>query len=360
MTKVIIVSTVGIIYDGITSVILSYLKSMDLSELKVYVVATGKVEQNIRKQIEELGCLIVQLPNRRNETKAYALALAKYIRREKIQVIHAHGNSGTLAIEMVAGWLGGCKKRIAHSHNTKCEQIKADKLLRPIFNIFYTDALACGNEAGQWLFGNKPFTVLKNGRDTELFSYDSAIRNKVRNKYGIKDEIVIGHVGGMFKQKNHKFLIEIYREVIRKEPNAKCFMIGDGPLKNEIESYAAHLKENVFFVGTTDKVNDYLQAMDGMVLPSLFEGLPLVVIEWQINGLPCVLADTITKECAATETVYFMPLKASAGEWAEKILEMSKKSNRIEDSKNGVERIRLAGYDIKDSTIILNDIYLCR
>ena len=114
--KVIIVSTVGLIYDGITSVILSYLQAMNLSKLDIYVVSTMKCEQSIKKSILDLGCHIVELPSRKTETLKYAVQLTKFIRLHKIEVIHAHGNSATLTVEMLAGLLGGCKKRIAHGH----------------------------------------------------------------------------------------------------------------------------------------------------------------------------------------------------------------------------------------------------
>ena len=351
------ISTVGLIYDGITSVILSYLQAMDLTELDIYVVATIKVEPSIKEKMEQLGCHVVDLPSRRGDTLKYFSSLVSLIRKNKIKVMHAHGNSGTLAIEMLAGWLGGCKKRIAHSHNTRCNQVKADKLLRPIFNLFYTDALACGDAAGKWLFGNKPFTVIKNGRNVKLFEFDLNMRKIMRSKYKIANEIAIGHVGGFFEQKNHRFLLKIYKAILEIEPTAKLFMIGDGPLKAEIEEEAKDISEHLIFVGTTDRVPDYLHAMDGMILPSLFEGLPLVAVEWQINGLPCIFADTITKECAFTDTVKFMSLDESAETWAVEIIKMAKANKRNESAAVAIQKVKLAGFDIKDSANILKRIY---
>ena len=234
MKKIIIVSTVGLIYDGITSVITSYLEAMNREDLKIYVVSTIMSESKIEKKIEELGCEIVQLPSRRKSPIVYFFSLAHFIRKNNIDVIHAHGNSATLSIELLAGFLGGCKRRIAHSHNTRCDQVRADKMLRPLFNLLYTDALACGNEAGLWLFGNRKFKVLKNGRNVKKYSFSLEKRNEMRKRLDISDCIAIGHVGGFFEQKNHKFLIKIFREVLNRKPNAKLFLIGDGPLKDEI------------------------------------------------------------------------------------------------------------------------------
>lgn len=355
--KVLIISTVGLIYDGITSVIQSYLKAMDLSGLKIYVSGTIQVEAKIKKQIEGLGCVVIDLPNRRKETLAYVLALTDFIKKNRIDVVHAHGNSGTLAIEMCAAWIGGCKKRIVHSHNTKCDQIRADRILRPLMNLLYTDALACGNDAGKWLFKDRAFYVLKNGRDIGEFSFDQTKRDTIRKQHGIGNEIVIGHVGGFFEQKNHSFLVKIYRAIKEIDPNVKFFMIGDGPLRKEIEEESSDL--NVIFTGAIDCVSDYLNAMDVMVLPSLFEGVPLVVLEWQINGLPSILADTISRECAVTNSVKFMSLNTHPKEWAEKILE-NRKNDRLPNAQTAIQKITSTGFDIKDSAKFLRQLYMMR
>lgn len=359
-TKVLIVSTVGLIYDGITSVILSYLQAMERSDLDIYVAATIKTESSIRDKIEKLDCQVVDFPSRCSETMPYFISLTSFIKKNQIHIIHAHGNSGTLAIEMMVGWLGGCKKRIAHSHNTKCDQVKADKMLRPIFNLFYTDAMACGEAAGKWLFKERPFTILQNGRNVDLFSFNASIRKSMRDELQIKDELVIGHVGGFFEQKNHMFLVKIYKEILKQEPSAKLFMIGDGPLKKEIEAEATDILNQLVFTGTTSRVPDYLQALDGMLLPSLFEGLPLVAVEWQINGLPCIFSDAITKECVFTDTVQFLPLDTDPLSWATNIIEMVKRNKRKENSNAAVKRAREVGFDIEDGAKKLRAIYLDR
>lgn len=356
--RVLIISTVGLIYDGITSVITSYLQAMDLSNLDVYVISTIKAEKNILKKIENLGCHIVELPSRRSETLSYFWRLISFIQKNQIDVVHAHGNSGTLAIEMTAAWLAGCKKRIAHSHNTRCDQVKADKVLRPIFNIFYTSGLACGEDAGRWLFRDKPFKVLKNGRDVKTYSYNEEVRVKMRKKYDLENRLVIGHVGGFYPQKNHNFLCEIYREIVKTNPEARLFMIGDGPLLTDVEQKCSDIRNNVIFTGNVDNVPDLLQAMDGMLLPSVFEGLPLVAIEWQINGLPCILSDNITKECALTNNVHFLSLTDSPKKWAEKIIKASINNNRAKSSIISVKQVRNAGFDIVDNARQLRMIYM--
>lgn len=354
--KIAIISTVGLIYDGITSVITSYLELMNKKGLEIYVISTIKSEPKIEKKLEKNACKIVYMPSRKDETIRYFITLIKFIRKNKIDVIHAHGNSGTLAIELLAAWLGGCKKRIAHSHNTRCNQVNADKLLRPLFNILYTDALACGDDAGKWLYGNKSFEILTNGRNIDTYRFDNEKRKKIRSVYGIDDEIVIGHVGGFFPQKNHLFLIDIYKELRRIIPKCKLFCIGDGPLKTEIEKLSEDL--NIIFTGTIDNVPEYLNAMDGMLLPSVFEGLPLVAIEWQINGLPCIISDSITKECMLTNNIKFESITSSPAVWAEEIIKMIKLNNRLLASDVAYKSILKSNYNLKNNVDRLRQIYM--
>lgn len=354
--KILIISTVGLIYDGITSVIVSYLEAMDLSEMEIFVAGTVEVKESFRKRIEKLNCKVIDFPNRKKNPLAYIIELTKFIKNNGIDVVHAHGNSGTLAIEMLAAWIGGCEKRIAHSHNTQCNQKKADRFLRPLFNVLYTDALACGTAAGHWLFPRRKFTVMTNGRNIDEYKFDSSKRKQMRDREGLKDEIVIGHVGGFFEQKNHKFLVEVYKEIKKNEPNTKFYMIGDGPLKKEIENLCVGL--DVVFTGSIDNISDYLNMMDGVIFPSFFEGLPLVVIEWQINGLPCVISDVITQECKLTDTVELKSIKDSPQKWAIQILKMVQEKNRLTDARIGAEIIMRSEFNIVKSAQYLRQIYL--
>ena len=358
MNKVVIISTVGLIYDGITSVIISYLEAMDKTALEIYVINTIKAEPKILDKITNLGCKVIDLPSRKTETLSYFLKLTDFIKKNRIRIVHAHGNSATLTIELLAGYLGGAKKRIAHSHNTKCNQIYADKLLRPFFYKLCTDSIACGNEAGRWLFKDKSFIVLKNGRNINKYAFSHIKREVIRDMYSLEDSFVLGHVGGFFEQKNHQYVIRIFRVFLKMYPKSKLFLIGDGPLKDEILNGVSDIKDNVIFTGAIENVEDYLNACDGMLLPSLFEGLPLVAIEWQINGLPALLSDTITKDCKLTPNVKFDSIEQSPKIWADDIVKMINENDREESSEISKKMIRETGFDIEDNAKTLRSIYL--
>jgi glycosyltransferase involved in cell wall biosynthesis len=357
--NVMMISTVGIIYDGITSVILSYVELLKKNDVNFYVISTIKEEKSIIEKFEDDGCKIIRLPSRKENTMSYFHSLIKVIRKYRIDVVHAHGNSATLSIELLAAKIGGCKRRISHSHNTKCSQKKIDKILRPLFYTLYTDAVACGEEAGKWLYGGRKFIVLKNGRDLSAFRFSEEKRVDVRKRLAIDEKtIVFGHVGGFVDQKNHEFLIRVYKEIIDMIPNALCFCIGDGELRHKIEEivHGYGLSDRIIFTGNTDKVGDFLQAMDVMLLPSLFEGFPLVTIEWQASGLPCLLSDTITKECKIVDNVYYLSINENPKKWADLAIN-SLTDNRGVDSERACYLIRKAGFDINDNSIELLKLY---
>lgn len=353
--KVLIISTVGLIYDGITNVIMTYLEAMHCEGLDIYVAGTIEVTPAFRRKIEDLGGTVIDFPNRKTETIKYFTTLIKFIKKNNIEIVHAHGNSATLAIEMLAAWLGRAKKRISHCHNTKCNHIYADKVLRPIFYLFYTDAMACSKEAGKWLYGNKRFTVLTNGRNVQKYSFELEARNRVRLENAMGNRLAIGHVGGFFKQKNHGFLVDIYKEIKKLRPDVILFMIGDGPLKPEIEKLCEGME--VKFTGSIENVTDYLNALDGMVLPSLYEGLPLAVLEWQINGLSCVISDAVTRECRLTNLAVFMSLDKPPGQWAREIVKNAEANNRSQNAREAYTVAINSKFNILESAKELEKIY---
>lgn len=357
--SILIISTGGLIYDGITNVIVSYLEAMNLKGMTVYVAGPLKIEPEIREKITNLGCRVIDLPKRKQHTFLYFIELIKFIRKNKIKVIHAHGNSATLAIEMIAGMLGGCKKRIAHSHNTNCEQVRADHLLRPIFYKVYTNAMACGKDAGEWLFEKRPFKIIRNGRNIERYRFDEEKRIELREEKKLSDNIVIGHVGGFVEQKNHKFILEIFQNVRKINPNSKFFLVGDGYLRKEIERTAKSmgLYDYITFTGNIKNVEDILQVMDGMVLPSFFEGVPLVTIEWQISGLPMIISDKVSDECICTDLVKKLSLNDSPMIWAEHIVSMVENNDRKKSSKQAECLIKKKGFDIRTNALELKKIY---
>ena len=357
--KVLQIPTGGLFSDGILSCIVEYMTAMDKSGMDIQVLATNNPEKSVVEKVENSGCRVVSIPYRKKNIVKYFFALYRYILKEKIDVVHVHGSSAIMSVELVAARLAGCKVRIAHSHNTTCENQKADKILRPVFNRNYTTAFACGQDAGRWMFGKRKFTIIPNGRNLKKYEYDTKKRTEYRNKLGIpSDALVIGHVGRFNRQKNHEYLLRVFSEFYKKNRNSYLVLVGTGEKVGEIKNLVKELEleNNVIFTGVIENVSDYLSAFDIMLLPSLYEGLPLVVIEWQIAGLPCVVSDTVTKECAITSLVKFESIRKKPDTWAYDIRNLNLQDRN--DSKEAVlNDIKMAGYDIKSGAEKLKKLY---
>ena len=359
--KVLLINSVPTDKNGITNVMFNYLRGMNTEGMTIDFLSINEPEQMYEKSVEDKGGKLYVLP-RMNGTFAYWKRLRKLIKNNKYDAVHVHGNSHTLAIELSAAWAAGCKVRIVHSHNTTCKYVKVHRLLTIPFNLLYTHGLACGEEAGKWMFGEKPFTVLNNGVDTKKYAFHPSVRDAIRQKNNWEGCKVIGHVGSMIEVKNHKFILDVFQEIYNRNHSVRLLLIGDGRLRPEIEAFIADqgLQKVVTMTGNINNVDEYLNAMDLVLMPSLYEGLPLTLIEQQTNGLKCVVADTITREADKTNSLSFLSLDAPISTWADTILEILKnhEGNRFNRSYFNIEKIADCGYSIQEEARKLNAFYL--
>ena len=351
-------NTVPMIYDGIGMTILNYVSNFDRSDMVVDFAVINHLDDKMRRQIEGLGSRVYELTERNTSQLKYVKALAKVVENGKYNIVHIHCNSCTAAVDLLGAKLGGAKMLCPHSHNTKCVHTGAHKLLRPLFNLLYTDGFACGELAGQWLYTRHKFMVLKNATNTEKYKYNEKERERIRAKYHLQGKVAIGHVAHFTYHKNHPFLMDVFAEVVKKHPEYMLFLIGDGKYRKDIEAQVKQLgiEASVIFVGTTLEVPAYLSAMDMMVLPSLWEGLPNVVIEWQVAGLPTLVADTVTTDCKLTDSVRFLPLDKES--WADAVLDTKVDIDRKVQSEKNIKEIVAAGFSIKEQAAKLKQYYI--
>lgn len=338
---------------------MNYFRNMDRNKVKIDFIAPD-VDENIKKEIEEGKGHVYLIEGRKRNTFTYMKKLIQLIKKEQYDIVQAHGSSAILCLEMIAAKKAGCKIRIAHSRNTKANHKIADKLLRPIFYRTYTHGFACGEEAGKWLFGNRKFEIINNGKNVEEYQFDYKIRKEMREKNGLDNKIVIGHVGNFNEQKNHNYLIDIFYELTKDNSDKyKLILLGNGRLKKDIEGKVKNLnlEDQVLFVGKTTEVGKWLQAMDIMVFPSKFEGFPNVLVEWQIAGLPCLISDKITDKVKLTNLVQFESIEKEAKKWAIRIKNM-KLENREANKKMLLTQIKEKGFDIKENAKKLEEIYM--
>lgn len=282
------------------------------------------------------------------------------------KAIVLNSNSITYVFPIFIARFFGIPMRIMHSHNSGFEQrIGFAKKVIMKMNRFLlkwgaTDYFACSQLAGKWMFGEKtPFTVIPNAIDCSKFCFDSEIRNETRKSLNIEDKFVVGHVGRFTYQKNHGFLIDVFNEIHKINPKAVLLLIGDAvgnmsyyeKAKQKVQQYG--LTGCVQFLGMRNDVPLLMQAMDCFILPSRFEGLPVVGIEAQAAGLPCFFSDTITREVGLTELAHFVSLKDSSEDWAKKIT-VAHAVNR----KEAVNQVKAAGYEIESVAQKVQDFYL--
>ena len=359
--KILLINTVPTEKNGITNVILNYLQGMNTDDIILDYLSLNIPDEMYVRVVESKGGKLYVLP-RLKGTLFYWNELRKLIKNNRYDAVHIHGNSHTLVLELSASWAAGCKVRIVHSHNTTCKHIMIHKLMTIPFNMLYTHGLACGEDAGKWMFGNNPFSVVNNGVDTKKYVFNLDVRDSIRSTNGWKECNVIGHVGSMIEAKNHSFILDIFRDLYNHNHSYRLLLIGDGNLRSTLEKKVSEygLNDVVTMTGNIDNVSDYLNAMDLVLMPSLFEGLPLTLIEQQANGLRCVVADTITKEADKTGNLSFISLNKPSSSWVDCILATQKDSDgeRQCRSSKSVSQIIDCGYSIVGETQKLKDYYL--
>ena len=313
---------------GVEAVIMNYYRNIDRSKVQFDFIVDGDSKFIPRDEIESLGGRIYIVPPYQKIGK-YISALVKLFKENNYQIVHS--NINTLSVfPLFAAKKAGVPVRIAHNHSTAAKgETKKNILkyiLRPFSKVFATHYAACSEYAGEWLFGKKAMesgkvTIFNNAIDLNKFKFDKNVRNEVRKKLGIEDKFVIGHVGRLCFQKNQEFLIDVFEEVHRRNPNTVLLLIGDGEDREKIENRIKDM-HGVFLLGNRNDVNRLYQAMDVFVLPSKYEGLPVVGVEAQTSGLPCVLSDKMTAETKMTDNVTFLSTDDSTKEWVEAIDDM--------------------------------------
>lgn len=353
-TRILVVPTTPLGYEGITNVIFNYYKYLDKSRFQFdFAISSGSMEW-VQEKIISYGGKIYNLPSRNRNPLRYLLKLRKILLENQYRIVHVHGNSGTMALDIYAAKLANVPIRIAHSHNSTNKYKTIHKLLKPLLNKNLTHAIACSDIAGKWAF-TKEYSVLNNGIELEKFKYDPKTRVEYRHKLGLEGCFVIGHIGHMTYQKNHEFLIDIFYNIYKLNPNARLLLVGDGKNRLDIERKVEELSLTnvVTLMGRRNDVNSILQAIDVFVLPSRYEGLGIVNIEAQASGLKCVVADTVPPEAKASENIEFLSLNAPMKVWVKSILKYSKGYNR----RDLTEVIRNNGFDIRNVIKELESIY---
>lgn len=344
---------------GIENFVVNLYRNIDRTVLQfdflIYDKPNGK---NFYEEVEKLGAKIYYVPSKKDGFKKNFEAIKTVVKQNGYQIVWKHTDNCFAGLDVLAAKAGGAERLILHSHSTNCSGLQKvlHYVCRPIVNGVATDRFACGEEAGQWLFGRKKFVPIANGINVMRYRFCSETRVAYRQNLKVEDKLVVGNIGRFGPEKNHTFMIDIFKEICSRKDNAVLLLIGEGEQQGSIREKVAKLglDDKVLFLNTRMDVPEIMQAMDVFCMPSLYEGLPVVLIEAQAAGLPCVVSDVITREVDVTGNLRFIGLNESVQTWGDVIEHIPD----IDRAKMA-ERVKKAGYDARDIALEIQQILEC-
>lgn len=344
---------------GIESFLFNVLTRIDLNELQVDLVTASLGKSIFTEPLQKLGIQFFELSGSQKSVLKNQRCFVSLLKERRWDVLHLNIFHGLSLSYLYLAEQAGVPIRIAHSHNTALRK----SLTRPLklaihtwakerFTQYATDLWACSKDAAEFLFSKKAleqksFRFIPNGIDICRFRFNPAVRKDIRTDLGLEDKFVVGNVGRLCYQKNQGLLLEIFAEILKRNPNSRLLLVGEGGDKPLLLQRARGLgiAGKVIFYGVTLHTEQLLWAMDVFVLPSRFEGLPVTGVEAQTAGLPCFFSDAVTRECGILDTARFLPITDSPAQWADTILIGATAKNRPAAAFS----VQRAGFNICDT-----------
>lgn len=349
---------------GVESFIINYYRHIDKNKFQIDFINMYD-EIAYENEIKALGGNIYRIPFfKTNPIKNYG-AIDKILKENKYDIIHVNMLSLAYLTPLIIGKKNGVKCRIAHSHNGLTPPGIVRNLLHKVnkkrIHLYANTYFACSKLAGAWMFGESnikknDISIINNAVDITAYKFDLNKRREMREQLGLEGKLVIGHVGRFSYQKNHDFLIEIFYEIQKINKNSCLVLVGTGELLDEVKNKVSKLgiEDKVKFLGVRKDVNEIMQAMDKFIMPSRFEGLPLVGIEAQASGLSCYFSSNITKELLVTSNATIISAEKEANYWAKMILQ----EKSVKDRTQTIQELIFRGYEIKKETKALEKHYV--
>lgn len=341
-------------FGGVEAVLLNYLGHFKNKEnYDIHIVTQDINDPDCIKLFESLGYTVDILTHKRKSIAKNVRETYRLLKKEKFKVVHSHMTLTNFYVLFMAG-TAGAKLRISHSHNAFTTESKLKKIvwlaLKKLNQMSANVWMACGHDAAVFLYGKKAVEqqkvyIVNNAIDLKSFAFNPTVRLNIRKEYGIGNAFCVGHVGRFMEQKNHAFLLKIIAEILKLRSDAKLLLVGSGELEEKMKEEARLLAidNSVIFTGNVRNSNDFYQAMDVFVLPSLYEGLPVVSIEAQTADLPCYISDRVDARCILTNNVHLMSIDKSPKIWAEEIIKCEGKArgtgilNKIKDKHYSID-----------------------
>ncbi len=348
--RILHINSTIVVNSGVMSVLMNYYRHINRDIIQfdfLYFNVSRFNYETYEKEIKKLGGSVFLIENFM-KIKDFNNKLALLLKKNHYKTVHIHD---PFVVRFTYKTLRKCgvENIIVHSHATKWSDKRINAIRNRVLCINLIKKVdycfACSHAAGSFLYGSNPFYVMNNAIDLERYSFNKIVRERIRNELGVDKNLVFGHVGNICAQKNHTFLIDVFGVILSKCELARLILIGDGVLRLELEKKikAYGIEDKVMLLGKKSNVEDYYQAMDCIILPSLYEGLPMVGVEAQCAGLPILFSDAITGEVGADYSAY-LSLNDTLDIWAEKAIELCKQDF---DRTIGKQTMVKKGFDIE-------------
>ena len=334
---------------GFENFIMNIYRKIDREQVQFDFIVHMKKDNAYDEEIESLGGRLFYVTRKSKNPIKNFLEMRKVVKDNHYDIVCRHSDSAFTVVDLLAARLGGAKKAIMHSHSTTTGHVGIHKFFRLWMSFVPTHRFACSQAAGHWMFGKNDFTFVPNAIDTSEYLYHADVRKSMRKEWNVDSKNVYGHVGNFVYAKNHLFLLEVFKEITLKDDNAVLFLVGEGELREEIEQKIVELKlqDKVILTGRRKDVVRFLQMFDLFLFPSVYEGLPVSMVEAQCTGLSCLISSSITDEIMLTDCVRQKSLEESPQNWAKTAMEMLE-AGKQQERHSRQEEIKKAGYGIEE------------
>ena len=337
---------VGAMYPGgMENFIMNLYENIDRRRIQFDFAVHMIKENDYTEKIKEMGGIVYELPRLTQAPLKNIRSLYRIIKEKDYKIVIRHTANALVVPQLWAAKKAGAVV-ICHSHTETDSKLLLHKLGRLFINRCVDERFACSDNAGKWMFKNGSYRIIHNAVNIEKFAYNALTCERMRREFDMYGKNIYCHIGNFFAMKNHKFLLKIYAEIAKLDSNAAFFCVGEGDLRPEIERQTAELgiQDKVILTGARKDVNDLMSLFDVLIFPSIYEGLPLTLIEAQAAALPCIISDNITDDVIVTKgLVEKESIEIPPAVWAKKAVEMVKNHDRVCQYEN----IAKKGYDIR-------------
>lgn len=348
---------------GKKNLIMEYFRHIDRTQVSMDIICNDDSEAVPTEEIVSLGGRVFLVPSFKN-ISGHTRCLYEIFNKEKYDVVHAYNSTMNL-FPMYAAKKAGVKVRISESLSMAAKgefKTYIKYLLKPFASMYANYFMSCGEDCGIFQFGKKAFdegkiAIFKTAINTEFNAYNELLRKETRQKSGWEDKVVYGFIGRFEPQKNPVFLIDIMGEIRKRQNNAQFVIIGAGSLAHNMKERIREcgIEDSMAWLGRREDIQQFYNAFDAFLLPSIYEGLPVVGLESQSAGLPMFFSTAITREASACELGHFIPLSDGASKWAEKVIEETVKNMPVRRSH--AKEVADAGFDSHTEAVRMQKFY---